>query len=81
MKNTTSGPAKFKPEVNIESINHDVWKNDIPTTNDQNWKFKEFNNVKGAYKGKETNWVVTKESQGTIHSHPIGPQEVRKLMK
>ncbi|HHA1920041.1 TPA: S-type pyocin domain-containing protein, partial [Enterobacter ludwigii] len=81
VKNTTSGPAKFKPEVDIESIDHDVWENGIPTTNGQNWKVKEFDNVMGAYKGKETNWVVTKESQGTIHSHPIGPQEARKLMK
>lgn len=26
-------------------------------------------------------WVVTKESQGTLHSHPIGVQEVGKLTK
>lgn len=26
-------------------------------------------------------WVVTKESQGTLHSHPIGVQEVKKLTK
>ncbi|MDX7479581.1 type VI secretion system tip protein VgrG [Enterobacter roggenkampii] len=81
VKNTKSGPAKFKPEVNIESIDHDVWENGTPTTNGQNWKIKEFDSVQGAYKGKETNWVVTKESQGTIHSHPIGPQEAGKLIK
>ncbi|MDV0758143.1 hypothetical protein RZP18_10660, partial [Citrobacter freundii] len=49
--------------------------------NGQNWKVKEFNNVQGAYKGKETKWVATKESQGTIHSHPIGSNEARKLTK
>ncbi|MFM8094383.1 type VI secretion system tip protein VgrG [Klebsiella pneumoniae] len=81
VKNTKSGPAKFKPEVNIESIDHDVWENGTPTTNGQNWKIKEFDSVQGASKGKETNWVVTKESQGTIHSHPIGPQEAGKLIK
>ncbi|HCB3587001.1 type VI secretion system tube protein TssD [Citrobacter koseri] len=81
IKNTQSGPAKFKPEVNIESVDQDVWENGTPTTNGQNWKVKKFDNVQGAYKGKETTWVVTKESQGTIHSHPIGPNEARKLTK
>ena len=81
VKNTKSGPTKFKPDVNIESIDHDVWENGTPTTNGQTWKVKEFDSVQGAYKGKETNWVVTKESQGTIHSHPIGSQEAGKLMK
>lgn len=80
-KNTKSGPAKFKPEVHIESVDRDVWENGTPTTNGQNWKVKEFNNVQGAYKGKETKWVVTKESQGTIHSHPIGSNEAVKLTK
>ena len=45
VKNTKSGPAKFKPEVNIESIDHDVWENGTPTTNGQNWKIKEFDSV------------------------------------
>lgn len=81
VKNTKSGPAKFKPGVNIESIDQDVWENGTPTTNGQNWKVKEFNSVQGAYKGKETTWVVTKESQGTIHSHPIGSNEAGKLTK
>ena len=81
IKNTKSGPAKFKPEVHIESVDQDVWENGTPTTNGQNWKVKEFNNVQGAYKGKETKWVVTKDSQGTIHSHPIGSNEARKLTK
>ena len=81
VKNTKSGPAKFKPEVNIESIDQDVWENGTPTTNGQNWKVKEFNSIQGAYKGKETTWVVTKESQGTIHSHPIGSNEAGKLTK
>ncbi|HIA9150219.1 hypothetical protein P9883_005670 [Klebsiella pneumoniae] len=81
MKSTTFGPAKFKPEVDIESIDHDVWENGTPTTNGQNWKIKEFDSVQCAYKGKETNWVVTKESQGTIHSHPIEPQKAGKLIK
>ncbi|PRB58200.1 hypothetical protein CQ001_16235 [Erwinia billingiae] len=81
IKSTKSGPAKFKPGVNIESTDHDVWESGEPTTNGQNWKLKEFDDVQGAYKGKETKWVVTKESQGTIHSHPIGVQEAGKLTK
>ncbi|WP_281728913.1 S-type pyocin domain-containing protein [Brenneria roseae] len=81
VKTTKSGPAKFKPNVDITSIDYEVWENGISTSNEKNWKIMKFDEVKGAYKGKETAWVVTKESQGTIHSHPIGEQEARRLMK
>lgn len=78
---TKTGPAKFKQGADIASIDHDVWETGTPTTNGQNWKVKEFDSVQGAYKGKETSWVVTKESQGTIHSHPIDADVARKLLK
>lgn len=81
IETTKSGPAKFKPNVDIPYIDHEVWENGMSTSNGQNWKIMHFDEVKGAYKGKETSWVVTKESQGTIHSHPIGEQEARRLMK
>ncbi|EIC86323.1 hypothetical protein [Serratia sp. M24T3] len=78
---TKTGPAKFKQGVDITSIDHEVWDTGTSTTNGQNWKVKEFGIVQGAYKGKETTWVVTKESQGTIHSHPIDADIARKLLK
>ncbi|HAT1577354.1 TPA: hypothetical protein I8Y25_003779 [Raoultella ornithinolytica] len=78
---TKTGPAKFKKGVDIAIIDHDVWETGTPTTNGQNWKVKEFDTVQGAYKGKETSWVVTKESQDTIHSHPIDADVARKLLK
>ena len=78
---TKIGPAKFKQGADIASIDHDVWETGTPTTNGQNWKVKEFDSVQGAYKGKETSWVLTKESQGTIHSHPIDADVARKLLK
>lgn len=78
---TKTGPAKFKQGADIASIDRDVWETGTPTTNAQNWKVKEFDSVQGAYKGKETSWVVTKESQGTIHSHPIDSEVARKLLK
>jgi len=78
---TKTGPAKFRKGVDIASIDYDVWETGIPTTNGQSWKIKEFDTVQGAYKGRETSWVVTKESQGTIHSHPIDAEVARKLLK
>ncbi|MFP1868855.1 S-type pyocin domain-containing protein [Lonsdalea quercina] len=81
VKSTKSGPAKFKPDIDIPSMDSDVWERGTQTSNGQNWKIMKFDEVKGAYKGKETTWVVTKESQGTIHSHPIGEQEAKRLMK
>ena len=78
---TKMGPAKFKQGVDIASIDHGVWETGTPTTNGQNWKIKEFDTVQGAYKGKETSWVVTKESQDTIHSHLIDADVARKLLK
>lgn len=67
-------------EENEKGINLTL-ETGTPTTNGQNWKIKEFDTVQGAYKGKETSWVVTKESQDTIHSHPIDADVARKLLK
>lgn len=78
---TKKGAAKFKQSADIASIDHDVWETGTPTTNGKNWKVKEFDSIQGAYKGKETSWVVTKESQGTIHSHPIDVDVARTLLK
>ncbi|MBK4714726.1 MULTISPECIES: S-type pyocin domain-containing protein [Tenebrionibacter/Tenebrionicola group] len=81
IESTKSGPAKFRPQTDISAIDHDVWKDGINSTKKQNWKLKEFDEIVGAHGGKETRWVVTKESQGTIHSHPISETDARKLLK
>ncbi|MDA5491910.1 hypothetical protein [Yersinia intermedia] len=81
VNSTKSGPAKFKQGVNIPEVDQEVWLTGISVTNGQSWKVKEFRDVQGAYKGKETCWVVTKESGGVIHSHPIGEAESRRLIK
>lgn len=83
IKSTANGgAAKFKPGVNIPAIDMDVWVTGQKTTMHPTWKVKEYKNtIIGAYKGKETSWVVVKESQGTIHSHPISASKVKEYTK
>ncbi|ATM79174.1 hypothetical protein CRN79_07305 [Serratia fonticola] len=75
------GKAKFKPDVNIPRIDIDVWSTGQTTKTHPDWKVKQYDHIIGAYDGKETQWVVVKESQGVIHSHPISEQKVKELMK
>ncbi|MDG1643027.1 Colicin-D [Klebsiella huaxiensis] len=75
------GSAKFKPDVNIPEIDTDAWANGQITSKHPTWKVKKYDRVIGAYAGKETQWVVVKESQGVIHSHPISEQKAREYMK
>ena len=75
------GSAKFKPDVNIAEIDIDAWKNGQMTAKHPTWKVKKYDHVIGAYAGKETQWVVVKESQGVVHSHPISEQKAKEYMK
>ena len=75
------GSAKFKPEVNISEIDIDAWENGQVTEKHSTWKVKQYDHVIGAYAGKETQWVVVKESQGVIHSHPISEQKAKGYIK
>ncbi|VEJ54615.1 S-type pyocin domain-containing protein [Pragia fontium] len=82
VKSTANGgAAKFKPGVNIPQTDIDVWLNGVKTIKHPTWKVKEYDYIIGAYDGKETQWVVVKESQGTIHSHPTSLDEVKRYMK
>lgn len=75
------GAAKFKPEVNIPEIDLDAWKNGEPIAMHPGWKVKKYDYVIGAFNGKETEWVVVKESQGTVHSYPVSVQQVNRYLK
>lgn len=75
------GSAKFKPDINIPEIDTDAWANGLITSKHPTWKVKKYDRVIGAYAGKETQWVVVKESQGVIHSHPISEHKAKEYMK
>ncbi|ATM79274.1 hypothetical protein CRN79_18230 [Serratia fonticola] len=82
VKNTANnGEAKFKPEVNIQEIDNDVWNTGQTTKTHPSWKVKQYDHIIGAYEGKETSWAVVKESQGVIHSHPISEQKAKGYIK
>ncbi|VDR24483.1 Colicin-D [Raoultella terrigena] len=80
-KTANGGSAKFKPDVNIPEIDIDAWENGQTTAKHPTWKVKKYDYVIGAYAGKETQWVVVKESQGVIHSHPVSEQKAKEYMK
>ena len=80
-KTANGGSAKFKPDVNIPEIDVDAWENGQTTAKHPTWKVKKYDRVIGAYAGKETQWVVVKESQGVIHSHPLSEQKAKEYMK
>ena len=80
-KTANGGSAKFKPDVNIPEIDVDAWENGQTTAKHPTWKVKKYDRVIGAYAGKETQWVVVKESQGVIHSHPVSEQKAKEYMK
>lgn len=76
-----AGSAKFKPDINIPDIDKDVWNTGQTTKKHPDWKVKQYDHIMGAYEGKETQWVVVKESQGVIHSHPISEQKAKEYIK
>ena len=78
---TTSGPAKYLPDIDIEVLERGVWRNGIPTTNGRSWKVMEFREIIGAGVGNESRWVRVEESNNTIHGHPITQQEYERLIE
>lgn len=40
MKSKKTGPAKYKPGINIEKIERDIYKTGRPVTSDTPWKVK-----------------------------------------
>ena len=78
---TKSGPAKYSPGTDIESLERDVWENGQSVTNGKNWKVQEFDHEIGASGGKSSRWIRVENNSGTIHGHPITQQEYQKLTK
>ncbi|MFP1814032.1 RHS repeat-associated core domain-containing protein, partial [Lonsdalea quercina] len=81
VKSTKSGPAKYKPGTDIESLERSVYKNGQPVTNGKSWKVQDMGEVIGASEGKPSQWIRVEESGGTIHGHPISQREYQRLIK
>lgn len=67
-KSTKNGSAKYKPGIDVEALERQVWKEGTSVTNGKVWKVKKFNKVIGA-------------SGGTIRGQPITEAEYRKHLK
>jgi len=76
---TARGPAKYRPSIDVETLERDVWRNGMPTTNGRPWKVMAFREIIGASAGNESRWVRVEESSNTIHGHPITQQEYERL--
>ncbi len=81
VKSTKSGPAKYKPEINIEALERSVYKTGQPVTNGKPWKVQDMGEIIGASEGKPSQWIRVEYSGGTIHGHPISLNEFKKLTK
>lgn len=81
IESTTHGPAKYKPNLNIETIELRAWAKGKVTTNGQNWKVFECEDIIGATNGTETKYMVVKNTENTIHGHPISVDDYRKWTK
>ncbi|MUF08214.1 type IV secretion protein Rhs, partial [Pseudomonas sp. CCM 7893] len=78
---TKSGPAKYKPGLDIEKLERDAYKNGAVVTNGKPWKVMEYPESIGASEGKSSRWIRIELSAKTIHGHPISEQEFRRLTK
>jgi hypothetical protein len=82
VESTKSGPAKYKYGTDIQKIEMEVYKTGTNVTNGKPWKVKGFDTIVGAKDGIETRYVRLEISpDGTVHSHPITPQEYKKLTR
>ncbi|MBX4135766.1 RHS domain-containing protein [Pseudomonas sp. S5F11] len=78
---TKSGPAKYKPDIDIEKIEKDAYRNGSITTNGKPWKVMEYPDSIGASEGSPSRWIRIELSANTIHGHPISEREFRRLTK
>lgn len=79
IKSTKTGPAKYKPDINIKSVEYDLFNSGTPVTNGKPWKVKDMGEVIGASEGKPSQWMRVELSAGTIHGHPISIDEFLRL--
>ncbi len=76
---TKNGPAKYKPEINVELLETMAWQKGTMIPG-KNWKIYQCEDIIGANNGIETNFMIVKNSMATIHGHPITPQEFKQYM-
>ncbi|EDU0978099.1 hypothetical protein DBN05_004709 [Salmonella enterica subsp. enterica serovar Anderlecht] len=81
IKPTRSGPAKYGPDIDVKSLEYDVFNTGSSVTNGKPWKVKDMGKVIGASEGKESPWVRVENSADTIHGHPISLDEFSRLTK
>ncbi|MGS2871675.1 RHS repeat-associated core domain-containing protein [Enterobacter huaxiensis] len=79
IKSTKTGPAKYTHDVDIKTLEYDVFNTGMPVTNGKPWKVKDIGQVIGASEGKESQWMRVELSANTIHGHPISLDEFRRL--
>ena len=78
IKSTKSGPAKYSHDVDIKSLEYDIFNTGTSVTNGKPWKVKDMGKIIGASEGKESQWVRVER---TIHGHPISIDEFLRLTK
>ena len=78
---TKTGPAKYKPNLNIEKIERLAWEKGKICTNGKPWKVMEFDTIIGANGGIETNYIRVECSANMIHGHPITKAEYLRLIR
>jgi hypothetical protein len=82
VKSTSHGHAKYKPSMNIKSLEKTAWEKGITVNRDnRNWKIMKYDYVIGAKSGQETACIKVKMSGNTLHGHPITLDEYNKLIK
>ena len=70
-------PAKYHPDIDIEKVERDVWKNGIEVEGNTNTRIKimDMGRLVGASQGVETRYIEVKYVNGEIHGRPINQQE------
>jgi len=81
IKTTKNGIAKYKPNIDVESIERLAWEKGIICPQKNNWKVLKFDYPVGAKNGLETYFIRVEMSAQTIHGHPITLADFNKLTK
>ncbi|WP_338552524.1 hypothetical protein [Paenibacillus sp. KS-LC4] len=83
VKSTSNGgAARYKPGIDIESIERYAWENGTSANNRDLFKVMKFEDVIGANGGKETVYMrVEMNSVGEIHGHPISEATYKSYLK
>ncbi len=80
IKQTKTGDAKYKPDINIEALERKCWGKGVLTADGKSHKIFDCGEIIGAYKGEETPYVLIKWSANEIHGHPISYDRYKTLI-